>query len=83
MYKKHRGKKFNQSAQYLAIKKLEKWYLEGYDIKTILENSVMNGWSGLFLPKDDKKQKGTNNGKSKLKSEADALLEQIRAGKYS
>jgi len=52
MYKKHRGKKFTDNAQDLAIKKLEKWHSEGYDIKTILENSVMNGWSGLFLPKD-------------------------------
>lgn len=83
MYKKHRGGKFTEKAQELAINKLEKWHNEGYDIKAILENSVMNDWKGLFLPKDNQKQKGNINGKSKLKSEADELLEQIRAGKYS
>lgn len=82
LYKKHRGKKFTKRAQELAIKKLEYWNSEGHDIRIILENSVMNGWSGLFPPKDDK-QKGNINGKSKLKSEADELLDAIRAGKYS
>ena len=51
-FKAHRGKKFTKKAQELALLKLEAWHKQGYDIKSILENSVMNGWSGLFLPKD-------------------------------
>lgn len=52
LYKKHRGKKFTPDAQKLALGKLESWHRDGYNIKNILETSVMNGWSGLFLPKD-------------------------------
>ena len=71
-FKAHRGKKFTKKAQELALKKLEGWHNEGYDIKQILENSVMNGWSGLFLPKDSKNQKA--NVKSDVQNQMEDIL---------
>ena len=55
-YCKHRGAKFTQNAKDLAIKKLEKWHSQGHDITEILENSIMNGWKGLFEPKERKNE---------------------------
>ncbi len=62
-FKEHRGKKFTEKAQELALKQLEGWHKEGHDIKTIIEKSIMNGWSGLFAPKESNNQNGEKNGK--------------------
>lgn len=56
--------------------------LAGITFSEALEICCQNGWAG-FKAEWINKQKGNINGKSKLKSEADELLEQIRAGKYS
>ncbi len=66
-------------AKELIISKLEKFRNSGHDVEKILEQSILNNWQDIY----ELKQKGNINGKSKLKSEADELLEQIRAGKYS
>lgn len=55
-YCKHRGKKFTENAKRLAIKKLELWQAEGIDISEVLNNSVMNGWTGLFKTKEVKNE---------------------------
>jgi len=57
MYKKHRGSSFTENAKKLALNKLEKWHKEGYDVKNILETSIMNDWKGLFVNKDSPKVK--------------------------
>lgn len=40
------------NAQELAIKKLRRWHDEGHSARTILEQSVIGDWQGLFLPKE-------------------------------
>lgn len=75
-YCQHRGKKFTDNAKQIAIRKLSDWKDAGHSPVDILNNSIMNGWQGLFEPKEGKKN-GTQ--KSKLGNEAFALLERIRA----
>lgn len=48
---KHRGNKFTENAKRLAIAKLDGWRKLGHDPAEILNESVMNGWKGLFEPK--------------------------------
>jgi uncharacterized protein YdaU (DUF1376 family) len=48
----HRGKKFKPEAQRLALGKLERWKQQGHDPTEIINNSIMNGWKGLFEPKE-------------------------------
>lgn len=50
-FKKYRGKRFTKHAQELMIKKLQQFYDEGQNICAILENSIANGWSGIFPEK--------------------------------
>ncbi len=68
-----------ERAKELILIKLEKFKQVGHDPNQILEQSILSNWQDVYEPK----QKGTTNGKSKLKSEADTLLEQIRAGKFT
>ena len=49
-YCKHRGKSFTNHAKELAIKKLDAFRNNGFNPREILENSIMNGWKGLFQP---------------------------------
>lgn len=49
-YCKHRGKSFTDHAKELAIKKLDAFRNNGFNPREILENSIMNGWKGLFQP---------------------------------
>jgi len=51
MYKKHRGSKFSTNAQSLILKTLAKAKLNGHDPNTMLEQSIANGWKGVFEPK--------------------------------
>jgi len=74
-YCKHRGRKFSSKAKELALKKLSKWHQEGEDIEEILNNSVMNGWTGIY--KKDEKRKGTTNGKSKSQLADEAIARAI------
>lgn len=56
--------------------------LAGISLAEALEICCRNGWAGFKADWIINQQKGTKNGKSKLKAEADELLEQIRAGKF-
>jgi len=56
--------------------------LAGVSFSEALEICCQNGWAGFKAEWIINQQKGTKNGKSKLKAEADELLEQIRAGKF-
>ena len=54
-FKKHRKSKkreLTEDSEILNIKKLIKWKEEGYDPKFIIEESIANGWQGLFKPKN-------------------------------
>ncbi|MDE2451992.1 MAG: helix-turn-helix domain-containing protein [Burkholderiales bacterium] len=44
-------KPMSVNAQTIAIAKLAKWREDGHDPKTVIENSVMGGYQGLFEPK--------------------------------
>lgn len=50
-FRKEVKSKMTDHAQDLAIKKLDKWRKAGHDPKEIIENSIINGWKGLFEPK--------------------------------
>ena len=47
-YRKEIKKPMTEKAQSLAIGKLEKWRLTGSDPTEIINQSIMNGWTGLF-----------------------------------
>lgn len=46
-----RGKTFTPHAQQLAIKTLDGFRNAGFNPREVLEQSIMNGWKGLFEPK--------------------------------
>lgn len=48
------GKVPTKHAVQLLIGKLYEFRCAGYDVAAILNNSTMNGWTGLFLPKEEK-----------------------------
>lgn len=48
---KHRGSKFTDNAQELAIQKLDAFRHRGHDPTAIINESIANGWKGLFEPK--------------------------------
>jgi hypothetical protein len=48
---KHRGKKFTLKAQELSIAKLDAMRRKGHDPTQVINNSIANGWKGLFEPK--------------------------------
>lgn len=50
---RHRGKKFTLKAQELSIAKLEAMRRKGHDPTQVINNSIANGWKGLFEPKGD------------------------------
>ena len=52
--------KFSVKAQELTVKKLDKWRTKGHDITEILNNSIMNGWKGVFEPKGNKSTSSQN-----------------------
>ena len=50
-YLKHRKQKkvaVTERSYNLLCKKLTKWHSEGHDVNAILEQSVENGWTGVF-----------------------------------
>ena len=47
-HRKESLKPLTATAQTAAINKLERWKTEGKDIAAIIQQSVENGWSGLF-----------------------------------
>lgn len=53
-YVRHRhetGKAMTDRAAKMALNKLEKMHQEGLDVREALEQSVANGWQGLFPPR--------------------------------
>lgn len=58
-------------AKELAINKLEKMRGLGYDPNLLLEQSILNCWQDIYEPK----QKGNINGKSKVTSQMEDILQ--------
>ena len=40
---------FTQRAEQMILKRLEEFHRQGYDTAWILEDAVINGWSGVFV----------------------------------
>lgn len=64
-YRKHRAamprkNRLTPTAERLAISQLRKWHAAGHDPNEIVKASVMNGWQGLFEPKDSRNAKDKN-----------------------
>jgi Helix-turn-helix domain len=51
-YCDHRGRRFTAAAKSLVIGQLDDWRQAGHDPTEILSNSIMNGWKGIFAPKE-------------------------------
>lgn len=47
-------------AQKKALTALDNYYMEGYDIDKIINNSIVNGWKGLFVDKQLKEESHGN-----------------------
>lgn len=77
-FKAHRGNKFTVSAQRLAIDKLERWRSEGHDPTEIINNSIMNGWKGLFEPKKETKN-GAGIDYTRLEAASNAAAKHARS----
>lgn len=50
----------------LIFKKLDRWRARGHDPTEVLNNSIQNGWTGIFEPKDSGSD--GRNGRSKTKN---------------
>jgi len=46
-------KPMTDRAKELAIKKLEEFHNQRYDVQLIIDEAVMKNWQGFYLPKDD------------------------------
>ena len=78
-YCEYRGRGFTPKAKNLAIAKLERFWNDGHDVEVVLNNSVMNGWRGLFEPKP---QSNFQSNQSKKKpNNADIIDIAINAGR--
>lgn len=68
-------KPMTDRARNAIVSKLAQISIEGYEPKTILENSIRNSWQDVYPPKTEK---GEKNGKQKLANDTAKLLERIR-----
>ena len=46
------GKAWTAHAKKLSIARLETYWQQGADPRAVIQQSIENGWSGLFAPKD-------------------------------
>ncbi len=54
-WKRHRGKTLTAEAIRLQLRDLVRWRDDGHDPNAIVERSIANGWTGLFVPKDERR----------------------------
>lgn len=80
-WKKYKGQKFTLSAQKLSVGKLTEWAERGYSPREIINTSIMNGWKGLFEPKEKTHAKPAHkpNSAEHVKSILDAAEAEIHA----
>lgn len=80
-FKKHRGKKFTEEAEEMAVRKLERLSASGNDPTSVIVQSLENNWQGLFeLRKENERNSKNNNGtngkfETGRRSVADAFLQ--------
>lgn len=59
-HRKTLKKPMTEYAQHLAIKVLEKFRAAGHDPKASIDQSILNGWQGLFEPRAEAVARVTN-----------------------
>ena len=64
-YKKEKKQKLTKSTADKQLKNLQKWHLEGQDPNEIIDNSISNGWAGLFPLKQQKSTFNNQNANTK------------------
>lgn len=76
-YLEHRQKlkkPMTSKAQQLAISQLERFFKDGENVRDVIEQSIQNGWAGLFTTKN----KGHNNGTTNRRpSQTEIIAQQI------
>jgi hypothetical protein len=65
-YKKEKKQKLTKSTAGKQLQNLQKWHLEGQDPNEIIDNSISNGWAGLFPLKQQKPTFNNQYAKPKL-----------------
>jgi hypothetical protein len=50
---------FTPLAKKLILRKLEDFYRQGYEVNTILETSIVNGWTDVYLRHDTPRRQMT------------------------
>ncbi|GEM_PF-1332864 len=55
-HRKAMKSRMTDTAQTRAVKKLERMRADGQDIEAVIEQSIINGWKGLFPVKTDRRQ---------------------------
>ncbi len=59
-HRKQLKKPMTEYAQHLAVKVLEKFRAAGHDPKASIDQSILNGWQGLFEPRGEAVARVTN-----------------------
>lgn len=59
-HRKTLKKPMTEYAQKLAVKVLEKFRAAGHDPKASIDQSILNGWQGLFEPRSEAVARVTN-----------------------
>ena len=65
-------------ARTLAINNLTKFRLEGHNPNTILDKCTLNGWQGIYLPRDMEKKKMTAEEQIRAKYNTPDFMANIR-----
>jgi hypothetical protein len=76
-WKRHRGKRYTAEAERLNRKHLAEYLAEGYDTNRIVEDSIANGWSGLFRPKTGPPKHVNGHGRETAKERGLRVMDEV------
>lgn len=74
---KEKKQKLTPSTTQKQLQQLQKWHSEGHDPNEIINCSIMNGWSGLFPPKDKQIKKNNSTVKDSNQDHLDKKVEKL------
>jgi hypothetical protein len=69
-HRKEKRQKLTPSTKAKQIKQLTAWHGQGHNADEIIEQSIMNGWTGLFVVKSEKQKGGYGD---KMKGTMDTI----------
>ena len=73
-HRKELKKPMTENAKKLLIKKLENFHLKGFDCNEILNTSIINGWQGVFEPKQSQANLNANKSLIQRLNEQEARI---------